>query len=127
MRSDLALRVLLAGGFLIGATTHAASIAKYGLFAQAGHPLWKRVFWDSLLLLDPLAAALLIWRPRAGIVLGLAIMAADLSINWTSAPFQLAAFQLTIQTLFGVALLAMTPYLWRNAAAKAELDGRQSL
>jgi hypothetical protein len=111
MRLDLILRLLLAAGFLVGTTTHAIWITRYGVFQHHGFPLWKNIFWDSLLLLDPMAAALLIWRPRAGLVLGLAIMAADLAINWTSFEFATGGFALTLQTLFGLALVASTPVI----------------
>lgn len=66
--------------FLVGTYTHAAWLFRRGFLAFPV-PLAIGVFWDALTLLDPLAAALLWWRPKAGIRLALAIMAADVCVN----------------------------------------------
>ena len=66
--------------FLVGTYTHAAGLFRRGFLAFPV-PLAIGVFWDALALLDPLVAALLWWRPKAGIRLALAIMAADVCVN----------------------------------------------
>ena len=67
-------------GFLAGTYTHTAGLLQRGFLAFPV-PLAIGIFWDALTLLDPLAVALLWWRPIAGIRLALAIMISDVSVN----------------------------------------------
>ena len=69
-------------GFLIGTCTHVLGILHNGFLAVAkSAPLSLNIYWDSLALLDPLAA-LLIWiKPRLGLGLAILIMFTDVIIN----------------------------------------------
>lgn len=65
---------------LAGTSTHVIALLRHGLLAFPV-PLIIGVFWDSLTVLDPLAVALLWWRPKAGLRLTLGIMVLDICIN----------------------------------------------
>lgn len=57
-------------------------------------PLFVCAYWTTLTLLDPLAAALLLARPRLGVMLTVAIITIDVALNvWVGATrgFQLDA------------------------------------
>ena len=66
-------------------------------------------------MLDPLAVTLLLLRRRAGIVLGLAIILADIAVNWTvfATIGGLSVFGVVNQTAFAVFLVATATLLWR--------------
>lgn len=69
---------------LIGTTTHALWIAEHGIYATAANtPFYSTLFWDSLTFLDLLAALLLIFRPKTGIILTLVIIVTDVLHNYT--------------------------------------------
>ncbi len=116
--SDRRGRVILAvwiAGFLVGTVSHIADLAAGGLDTYARFPAALRVFWAGLTVLDPLVIAILAMRRRAGIVLALAVILADIAVNWT--------VLLTIsgnplygaidQTVFAAILAVTTPILWR--------------
>lgn len=116
--SDRHCWVILAvwiAGFLVGTVSHIADLISGGLDTYEQFPAPLRVFWIGLTVLDPLVIALLAMRRRAGIVLALAVILADISVNWT--------VLLTIsgnplygaidQTLFAAVLAITAPVLWR--------------
>lgn len=80
------------------------------------------MFWISLTVLDPITAALLVMRRRAGIVLALVVILTDIAVNWT-VYLTIAGnplFGVVNQTLFAIVLVVTTPTLWRwfqNAAS----------
>jgi hypothetical protein len=78
-----AVRLLWIAGFLVGTGTHVLDIVAGGAEVYAGYPAAVRVFWLSLTVVDPLVAGLLVFRRPAGVVLGLAVMVADMAVNWT--------------------------------------------
>jgi hypothetical protein len=67
--------------FLIGTFTHTRTLLGHGWLPYDWVPLPVNIFWTLLTFADPLAALLLLVRRNAGIVLGLAIMIADVAIN----------------------------------------------
>lgn len=106
--------------FLVGTYTHTAGLVRRGFLALPV-PLAIGVFWDALTLLDPLAAALLWWCPKAGIRLALAIMAADVCVNTTTylagyfgppVP-NMVPLHLFDQALFGVFVFVTAPLAYR--------------
>ena len=102
-------------GFLIGTTSHLLDLAAGGLRTYAEFPTALRLFWVSLTILDPVTAALLALRCRAGIVLALVVILTDITVNWTV--FLTIAgnplFGVVNQTLFAIILLTTAPILWR--------------
>lgn len=81
-RSGLLIRGAYAVCLLAGTSTHLATLSQYGLFwTYGGVNIAIAVFWNSLVFADPLAAALLFLRPRAGLMLTSGIMVPDVLIN----------------------------------------------
>lgn len=69
---------------LVGTTTHWIWIINNGLLSENDNgPVLSRLFWDSLAFLDPIAALLLILKPRIGIWLTAIIIVADVLHNGT--------------------------------------------
>ena len=102
-------------GFLVGTTTHTADLIVGGLNAYSDFPLGVRLFWVSLTIIDPATAALIIFRRRSGIVLGIAVIVADIAVNWTVFAMVggLSLFGVLSQSLFAVLILATVRPLWR--------------
>lgn len=106
--------------FLVGTYTHTAGLVRHGFMAFPVPPAIG-VFWDALTLFDPLTAALLWWRPKAGIRLALAIMAADVSVNtavylagYFGPPMpNMVPLHLFDQALFGMFVFATAPLVYR--------------
>lgn len=67
---------------LIGASTHIKWIWENGIFSEQQNTLLlSTIFWDCLTFLDILAAILLIYRPKDGVLLTLAIISIDVIHN----------------------------------------------
>lgn len=110
---------LLVVGFAIGTFTHAVHLFNVGWVVFSSAPVWMNVYWTALVILDPVAAMLLIRTPRAGLALGLAIMVSDVAVNsyalhCLGLPFLVAPLQL--QTLFLGFLLGAFGFLWKKAS-----------
>jgi len=74
--------VLQCIGMLIGTTTHLLWITNHGFFsAEYNAGVLSMLFWDTLTILDPIAAVLLILRPKAGIWMTGIIIVADVLHN----------------------------------------------
>jgi hypothetical protein len=101
-------------GFLVGTTTHTADLIVGGVNAYSDFPLRVRLFWVSLTILDPVTAALIIFRRRSGIVLGIAVIVADIAVNWTvfAVVGGLSLFGVISQSLFAVLILVTARPLW---------------
>ncbi|HWY52012.1 MAG TPA: hypothetical protein VNW72_11075 [Chthoniobacterales bacterium] len=77
-------------------------------------PLPLNTYWTTLTFLDPLAAVLLLWRPRTGLVLALLIIASDVAINYFARFYlgvHLGTIVLSLQLLFLVAVAAAMLYV----------------
>lgn len=107
-------QILWVIGFLIGTTTHTADLILGGLDVYGGFPPGVRLFWVTLTVLDPVTAVLIILRRRAGIVLGIAVIVADIAVNWTVFVLLggLSWFGVINQSLFAVLILATARLLW---------------
>jgi hypothetical protein len=108
-------QVLWVIGFLIGTTTHTADLIFGGLNAYSGFPLGVRLFWMTLTILDPVTAALIIFRRRSGIVLGFVVIIADIAVNWTvfATLGGLSIFGVLSQSLFAVLIIVTARPLCR--------------
>lgn len=68
-RASIVVRGIWAACLLIGGLNHARILLRHGLFWDYGGVAWtSAVYWTSLTILDPIVAALLFARPKAGIV-----------------------------------------------------------
>lgn len=114
-RLRLVIQFVWIAGFLIGAASHVLDLISGGADTYGEFPTSLRVFWLSLTVLDPLTALLVLLRKRAGIVLGLVVILADITVNW-AVFFTIGGnplFGVVNQTVFAVFLLATAPALWR--------------
>ena len=69
-------------GMLMGASTHLIWIIESGFLSEKyDASLFSKIFWDSLVILDPAAALLLIVKPKLGIYLTLMIITFDILHN----------------------------------------------
>ncbi|KQP54558.1 hypothetical protein ASF51_14710 [Agreia sp. Leaf283] len=102
-------------GFLVGTTTHTADLIMGGVDAYSGFPLGVRLFWVTLTILDPATALLIICRRRSGVVLGNAVIIADIAVNWTvfAVVGGLSYFGVISQSLFAVLIVVTARPLWR--------------
>jgi hypothetical protein len=95
---------------------HVVQLFERGLVVYSDQPLAFNVFWTSLAVADPLGALLLNVRPRAGILLTLAIMIADVSINLAAfghfGLFAPANWRLWCQIGFALFALTAAPRIW---------------
>ncbi|MEI6766906.1 MAG: hypothetical protein WCM76_14850 [Bacteroidota bacterium] len=67
---------------LIGASTHILWIIENGIFTpNINHPLISTIFWDSLAVIDIIAAMLLILRPKIGVLITSIIITIDVIHN----------------------------------------------
>ena len=121
-KASLALRIIYAV-CLTGATcVHVATHIQYGPLLGAleghGYPVITRVFWSSLTLLDPLAAMLLFFRPRAGLALAGAIIISDVAHNsWILHRFGIAPdAAYWAQVAFLLFLFATIRVAWQGAS-----------
>ncbi len=108
---------VLVAGFAIGTLTHTLHLVNVGWIVFDDAPVWMNVYWTALTALDPLAAALLIYRRPAGLALGAAIILSDVAINsyalyGLALPFEFLSLQL--QTLFCGFLLGAVGFLTRR-------------
>lgn len=101
-------------GFLVGTTTHTADLIVGGLNTYGTFPLGVRLFWVALTILDPAIAALIVFRRRSGIVLGSAVIIADIAVNWTvfATVGGLSSFGVISQSLFAVLIFVTARPLW---------------
>jgi hypothetical protein len=110
------LRAAWVIGFLVGTTTHLTDLIVGGVDAYSAFPPGVRLFWTALTVLDPVVAALIVLRRRSGIVLGCAVMIADITTNWTvlAVVGGLSLFGVVSQSLFAALVLSTARPLWRR-------------
>jgi hypothetical protein len=81
-RRSLVVRSIWAACLLLAAANHARTLLQHGLFWDYGGVGWgSAVYWSSLTILDPIAAALLFVRPKAGILCTIGIIVTNVVHN----------------------------------------------
>jgi len=127
------LRGIQAVCFVVAGLGHALDMWQEGWLPYDWAPLPLNVFWATLVVWDPLAAGLLLWRPRAGVALALVIMVVDVAVNssWKAARGPVDWYEnvpLQLQTLFFGFVAGATPLIWLSAgrAACATTSGATS-
>lgn len=106
--------------FAIGTVSHALDFLAQGLRPYSWGPPLLEVFWSSLMVLDPAAAALLLsGKRRAGLALAAIIMVCDVAAN-SYAFFVLGiegfAVALPLQAAFLGFVLGSIGFLWPDSA-----------
>ena len=111
---------------LYGTAVHVVQLAAAGGTPYPGMPGWLRAYFLSLTLLDPLTAGLLLLRRRSGVVLAVAVLVSDAAANgWANYALDPASgvtpgrVGQAVITLLALALLAVTPLLWRAVPPSA--------
>ena len=114
---------------LLGATVnHVRGVMAFG-WLPPSLPWPTAAFWSSLTFLDPLAAILLIVRPKAGICATLAIIVTDVAHNlWFAATHSQGSLVRVVasnpfllsQILFLLFVLATAPTAWRESQSAAD-------
>ncbi|MFG2229371.1 hypothetical protein ACGFNX_05015 [Streptomyces sp. NPDC048723] len=112
----------VAAGLLVGAVVHVTDLLHHGLQAYDWAPRWLNLYWSSLALLDPLAAAPLICGKRRGTDLACVILTTDLAANWYATygiQCSSLAAQPGLQRLVAFTTLALVtaPFVRRHLAA----------
>jgi hypothetical protein len=124
-RAVESLRLTMIGAFSVGTCTHVENALRAGLLPLPLQPIAFNLFWTSLTVLDPLAAILLVVRPRVGLVLSGVIMAADVSINaiaFRPSGALRSEWPFWLQVGFAGLVLAAGPYCWRRLERPRELS-----
>jgi hypothetical protein len=100
---------------LLGACLgHVIQIWQGGWLPYRFAPLPLNAYWAALTFLDPLAAVLLLWRPRTGLLLAVLIITSDVAINYFARfylGFHLGTVALFLQLLFLIAVVAAMLYV----------------
>jgi hypothetical protein len=117
--------LVLLGGFAWGTFTHGSDFLRYGWAPyQHGTPPIN-LFWNALLFLDLTVFILLVTGIRkAGLLLALVVMIADVTINAYAATVKVAEFgpAVAIQAAFLGFIVGSMPMFWfapeRESAAK---------
>ena len=116
MNVERVVKVCWSAGFLAGTIMHILDITRLGVFGYYYVSDWINVYWTGLTVLDPLAAVLIWWQRRAGIVLGLAIMLSDIIINSyvSTLPGFGMGWQNALQFLFAGFVVGSAPLIARQ-------------
>ncbi|QXG75971.1 hypothetical protein KUM42_19765 [Modestobacter sp. L9-4] len=103
-----------------GTVVHVVQLLGAGLAPYPQLPGWLRGYFIGLTVLDPLAAVLLAWARRSGVVLSVAVLVTDAAANawanWvvdTSAGVTLGRVGTAVITVLALVLLAAAGPLWR--------------
>lgn len=107
----------------MGTSTHVLDLLLGGLAAYEGFPTGVRLFWTALTVLDPVAVVLLVLRRRAGIVVAIAVMIADVTVNWTvfATVGGLSLYGVLSQSAFAAVILLTARPLWSWFAPSARV------
>jgi hypothetical protein len=105
--------------FCYGTVLHVVQLATGGWDPYPRLPGWLAAYFVSLAVLDPLAAALLWLRRRAGLALGCAVLVTDAAANGyanyvpdTSPGLTAGRIGQAAITVLALALLAAAPRVW---------------
>jgi hypothetical protein len=106
-------------GFSVGTLTHLTELIAAGadVYDDASEPV--RWFWVSLTVVDLVIVVLLLAKVRAGVLVGVVTMVADVTVNWLAASAHpaLAGPGLVTQPAFLLFLLLTARPLWNSAGA----------
>ncbi|HZZ01509.1 hypothetical protein, partial [Paraburkholderia sp.] len=93
------------------------------------HGLWwdyggvaplSRIYWTSLLFIDPLAALLLMLSPRAGLILCVAVIATDVVHNsWFAMHYPIRVDLYLSQIVFLLFVAFTVRTAWRGATSRS--------
>ncbi|WP_019515833.1 hypothetical protein [Sphingomonas sp. Mn802worker] len=109
-------RGVIVAGFVWGTLTHAADWWRYGWWPYRFGPPMLNAFWNALVLLDAMTVVLLLRRDlRAGLMLAIVVMVADVAANsYAWRMLGVTAFEgaVPIQAAFLGYVVGAVPLLW---------------
>jgi len=83
-RGSLIIRVIWACCLVVAAINHARILVRHGIgWDYDGVGRVSAAYWSSLTIVDPIAAGLLLARPRAGIVITIILIVTNVGHNLT--------------------------------------------
>lgn len=105
-----------------GTVVHVLQLVISRLDPYPDLPGWLRTYFVSLTILDPLAAVLLAYRTRAGVLLAVTVLVSDAVTNgWanyvldTASGVTVGRVGQAVITLLAIGACAFAPHLWRAA------------
>jgi len=104
------------GAFLVATVSHVIDMVVQGADVYASAPPALRVFFLALVLIDPLVVVLVVRLRRAGVVLVVAVIVADVAANLAMTVVDPAWPPPVTQSLFGVFALVTALPAWRALA-----------
>lgn len=113
---------VLVAGFAIGTITYTLLLINIGWVVFGAAPVWMNGYWALLTGLDPIAAALLLYRRPIGLAVGAVIILSDVGINSYALyglGLPLGFSSLQFQTLFCGFLLGAAGFLARQGSKPA--------
>lgn len=119
-RRSFYLRVIYALCLSGAASTHLQVALAHGLgWDYGGVAPLTRLYWSSLLFIDPLSALLLLVMPRAGLILCVAVIVTDVAHNSWFALHQPIRMELYLSQLVFLLFVAFTARTaWRGATSR---------
>ena len=116
-RASTIVRSIWAACLLIAAANHALILLKHGLFWDyGGVARASAIYWFSLTLLDPIAAALLFIRPKLGIATTLLLITTNVLHNLIVTAGHASAGEFLSRTFASPQLLSQIAFLLFAAA-----------
>lgn len=117
MARAVAFTVVAALGY--GTVVHVVQLVDGGTDPYPGVPPWLAGFYVALVVLDPLAAVLLLRRNRFGIVLAVVVLATDAAANayanfiLASGPeFSVGRAAVVVVAGLALAMIVTLPWVW---------------
>jgi len=105
-----------AGAFLVATVSHIVDIVVHGDSVYAAAPPQLRLFFVSLVVLDPVVVALVLRMRRAGVLLAVAVMLADVTANVAMSAIDPTWRLAPTLPVFGVFVVVTALPLWRSLA-----------
>ncbi|MDC4836581.1 hypothetical protein NQ855_17545 [Acinetobacter baumannii] len=117
MKTEFIIRCIYALCLIGAGFNHLQTVLMHGLFWDYNNaPLFTCIYWTSLTFIDPLAAILLFYRPRIGLILTFLIIFSDVIHNtWITLKVgrDLLNYMYISQFLFLVFVVCTIKFPWR--------------
>ncbi|MDS7933207.1 hypothetical protein RMB03_10735 [Acinetobacter sp. V91_7] len=118
MKTEFIIRCIYALCLIGAGFNHLQTVLMHGLFWDYNNaPLFTCIYWTSLTFIDPLAAILLFYRPRIGLILTFLIIFSDVIHNtWITLKVgrDLLNYMYISQFLFLVFVLCTIKFPWKE-------------
>ncbi len=117
LKTEFIIRCIYALCLIGAGFNHLQTVLMHGLFWDYNNaPLFTCIYWTSLTFIDPIAAILLFYRPRIGLILTFLIIFSDVIHNtWITLKVgrDLLNYMYISQFLFLVFVLCTIKFPWK--------------